>query len=128
HGWSGRRQVVGGVDDVGAERRRARGGEVRPAAAGALALHPAPRDVAAHPRGDVLADLDHGEEEEAVDEDHAEEHGEVQPLGSAHVDLEHVLQDVLAGDLGELVVLVVEHQALQVVLVLTLQQLVEADV
>jgi hypothetical protein len=84
-------------------------------------LHPPPRDVTANPRGHVLADLDHDEEEEAVDDDHAEEHGKVQPLGPIHVHLEHVLQDVLPRDLGQLVVLVVKHQALQIVLVLPLR-------
>lgn len=109
---------AGHVHHVPAERRRP-GGELHLALP--PALHPPPRDVAAHPGGHVLADLDHDEEEEAVDDDHAEQHGKVQPLGPVHVDLEHVLQDVLPGDLGQLVVLVVEHQALEIVLVLALQ-------
>jgi len=109
---------AGHVDHVPAERRRS-GGQLHLALP--PVLHPPLRDVAAHPGGHVLADLDHHEEEQAVDDDHAEQHGQVQPLGPVHVDLEHVLQDELPGDLGQLVVLVVEQQALQVVLVLALQ-------
>jgi hypothetical protein len=115
------------VDHVPAERGRPGGQRLL----APPAPHPPPRDVAAHPGGDVLGGLDHREEEQAVDDDHAEQHGQVEPLGPPRVHLEHVLQDELAGDLAgqHVVLLAVEQQALEVVLVLAPQRpVVEADV
>lgn len=103
------------IDDVASQRRRLAHGGGR-----ALLLHPLPRDVAADPRQRVLVDLDHEEEEDAVDEDHAENDRQVDPLGTVHVDLEDVLEDEVPGDLGLVRVLVVEHEALHVVLALAL--------
>lgn len=85
-----------------------------------LLLHPPPRDVTPDPRGHVLVDLDHQEEYDAVHHDHAEEHAEVDPLGPPHVDLEHILEDVLSRDLHPWS-LPVEHQSLEIVLVLSLE-------
>lgn len=76
--------------------------------------------MAADPRQHILVDLDHEEEEDAVDEDHAENDRQVDPLGPVHVDLEDVLQDEVPWDLGLIRVLVVEYEAFHVVLALAL--------
>lgn len=90
-----------------------------------LQLHPPPGYVTPDPRSHILIDLDHDEEDDAVYHDHAEEHHQVYPFRSAYVDLKHVHQNILSRDLGEVGRLVVEHQALQVVLVLPLEQLLD---
>lgn len=76
--------------------------------------------MATDPWQHILVDLDHEEEEDAVDEDHAENDWQVDPLGPVYVDLKDVLQDEVPGDLGFIWVLVVEYEAFQVVLALAL--------
>lgn len=84
-------------------------------------LDPPSCNIPANPGSDVLVNFDHYEEDDAVDDDHAEEDAEIHPFGPMHVNLEDVLEDVLSGDLGEIGGLVVEDQALEIVLVLALQ-------
>ena len=76
--------------------------------------------MATDPWQHVLVDLDHEEEQGAVDEDHAEDNRQVNPLGPVHVDLEDVLQDEVPRYPGLIWVLVVKYEAFHVVLALAL--------
>ncbi|CAH2037084.1 unnamed protein product [Thlaspi arvense] len=59
-----------------------------------LLLHPSSCDVASDPRSYILVGLNHDEENDAVDDNHAENHTEVDPFRSVQVDLEDVLQNI----------------------------------
>lgn len=86
----------------------------------ALLLHYSPCYVASHPRRHVFVDLDHDEEDYAVDDDHAIDHTEIHPFRSVYVDLEDVFQDELTVYFHARR-LAVEHQPLQIILVLSLK-------
>lgn len=60
-----------------------------------LLLHYSSCNITSNPRGHILVDLDHDEEDEAVDENHAEDHTKVHPFWSFCVNLEDVFQDEL---------------------------------
>lgn len=87
-----------------------------------LVLDSSSCNVTANPRSDVLVNFDHNEEDDAVDDDHAEENAEIHPLGSAHVNLENIFQDVFSGNLRKVRGLVVEDQAFEIILVLALKK------
>lgn len=83
-------------------------------------LNLSPRDVPSDPRCQVLIDLDHHEEYDAVNDNHAEKNTEINPFWSGHSDLEHIFQYVFPRDFWKIRWLVVEHQAVQIILVLPL--------
>lgn len=87
-----------------------------------LLLHSPPSKVPSDPRCHVLVDFDHDEENDAIDHNHAEDHTQVYPLWSVDINLEYFLQDVFARYLRKVRCLVVEYQAAQIVLVLTLKE------
>lgn len=76
--------------------------------------------MATDPWQHILIDLDHEEEQDAVDEDHTEDNRQVNPLGPIHIDLENVLQDEVTRDSGLIRVLVVKYEAFHVILALAL--------
>ena len=86
-----------------------------------LLLHPSSCYVASDPRSYILVGLNHDEENDAVDDNHAENHTQVNPFWSVQVDLEDVLKNVFTWNL-ESTPLAVKHQASQIILVLTLKE------
>jgi len=87
-----------------------------------LLLHSPPSQVPSNPWCHILVDFDHDEENNAVDHDHAEDHTQVYPLWSVHINLEDLFQDVFSWYPWKIWCLVVKYQAPQIILVLTLKE------
>lgn len=87
-----------------------------------LQLHSSSSHITSDPGRYILTNFDHDEEDDAVDDYHAEEDTKIYPLWSVNVNLEHVFQDVLARYLEKIRWLVVKQQALEIILVLPLKR------
>lgn len=85
-----------------------------------LLLHSSPCYTTSHPGGYILVDLDHDEKYDAVYHNHAEDDTKIYPFWSPHINLEHILQNILPRNLGKIRCLVIEYQPLQIILVLSL--------
>lgn len=87
-----------------------------------LLLHSPSSHVSSHPWCHIFVYFYHDKEYNSVDHNHAEDHTQINPLRSVHINLEDFFQDVFSWYLWKVWCLVVKNQAPQIILVLTLKE------